>query len=128
MENKEQYTLGKLIYELEKLDLKSDSREIKEVRYDFAYFAPTILSSWRGSYNQLALGYSSEEDCKLDTLLRELRNGLDVEFTGWKGGKYRMNEDTTVWVAQPNESCNTGIIGVLDKGYKVILLTTYFDY
>ena len=57
-------------------------------------------------------------------------NGKAVteEFTGWKGGEFEMDESTPVWVANPGDSGNTGIIDVIDDGWRVIIMTSYCNY
>ena len=39
-----------------------------------------------------------------------------------------MDADTPVWVANQGNADNTAIIGVLDCGWKIILLTAYCEY
>jgi len=123
----EQFSLGQLITEIEKHDLKNDNSD-KEIYFDFAYFKPTFLSSWRGSYDQLSLGYKSDGVTTAKNLLENLKTGLTEVFEGWKGGEYYMNKDTLIWIAEPNESCHTGITGVIDDGYRLVILTGYFEY
>jgi len=55
--NSPQITLGELIVEIEKCGLLSNSEEDKTICYDFGTAIPTNLDSYRGSYDELALGY-----------------------------------------------------------------------
>ena len=125
----EQLTLGEIIEQLQTVGVRSETNEPKSIQYDFAYLQPTYLSSWRGDYSQLSLGYEeNSRECLATNLLQNLKLGLKETFTGWKGGEYRMDENTKVWVANAGESANTGIVGLRDEGYRVIIETKYFEY
>lgn len=133
-----QLTLGQLIKELEEAGIKNDKGEDKNVDFDFGSAIPTVLTSWRGSYAELALGYRlsgydvpNEKhfgDCIAAKLLEELKSGVGATYEGWKGGDFKMDMDTPVWVANPGNADNTAIIGVLNLGYRIIILTAYCEY
>jgi hypothetical protein len=132
-----QLTLGELIGKLERIDSKSQSGDVKRVDYDFGTSYPTNIDSWRGDYSHAALGYklSGYDSNKghhgyieIDALLEELKSSLDKTYEGWKGGDYRYDEDTPLWIANPGNSGNTAIYDVLDDGWRVVLLTCYWDY
>lgn len=113
--------LGALI---DRLDLcKPDA----EVRYDFASFVPVTAASYRGDYSQLAISHEPYKKITVAALLEVLRDANGKTFCGWKGGDYTMHDGTPVWVANSGECDSTGIIGVLDKDYMVILETRYLD-
>lgn len=131
-----QITLGDLIKEIKECGTMNDDED-KTVDFDFGTALPTTLDSWRGSYAELALGYKlsgydNDDDhfteITAKDLLENLKSAIDKTFGGWKGGEYRMEESTPVWVANPGSSGNTGIIGVIDKGYKIVILTTYCEF
>ena len=126
-----QITLGELV-----ALLKARPQD-QEVRYDFAWMVPTKAASWRGSYDQLALGYANlsdrhnSEQVKEPTvaeLVAHLESCVGKEFQGWKGGDYLMAADTVLWVANPGESCNTAITGVSGCDYMTIITTIYLEY
>lgn len=133
-----QLTLGEIIEKLEKCGLThGENVEHKKVDYDFGTAIPTTLDSWRGSYTELALGYklsgydNNEEhftETTAETLLSELKSAIGKEFTGWKGGDFTMDADTPVWVANAGNSGNTGIIDVVDDGWRIVLMTAYCEY
>ena len=135
-ENSSQLTLGEIIKELEKCGTIYKGKDKKTIEFDFGSAIPTTLDSWRGSYSELALGYelsgydgdADYENITVEKLLENLKSAIGKEFTGWKGGEFIMDEDTPVWVSNPGNADNTGIIGVLDLGYSVVLLTAYCDY
>lgn len=131
-----QISLGELISEIEKHDLKTNSGEIKTICFDFGTAIPTKLDSYRGYYDELALGYKLSgydndsghfDECKADEFLKHLKSAIGKEYTGWKGGDYIMNENTPLWVANPGNCGDTIIVGVLDKGYTFIILTAFND-
>lgn len=117
-----QMTLRKLIEALERKD------ETLDVTFDFVHFRPTgNAHSYRGYYEDLALGYESGSDCCVGTLVRSLKSMLGATLTGYKGGNYTMGDDTVVWVANHNESGGTAIVDVVDDDWRVILKTMMVD-
>lgn len=132
-----QLSLGDLILEIEKEGVENDNGEVKEVCYDFGSAIPTFLSSWRGSYDELALGYTfsgydKDGGCrsneKADTLLEHLKSAVGEIYEGWKGGDFKMHEGTPIWVSNPGNVGNTGIVGVLNDGWRLVLITAYCEY
>ncbi len=138
MKDSIQLTLGKLIAEIEKCELKISSGHFKTVDFDFGSAIPTRLASWRGSYAELALGYklsgrdaydrNNNNSITADILIQNLKEAIGKSFEGWKGGDFIMNEDTPVWVSNPGDSGNTGIIGVYDAKHSLVILTAYCEY
>ena len=47
---------------------------------------------------------------------------------GYKGGEYRMGDDTVLWVANHNESGQTAIVDVVDHDGNVMLKTEKFEF
>jgi hypothetical protein len=99
------------------------------VCYDFGLMRPTGLCSYRGYYDQLALGYGEEvdTDIKVKDLLGILRDAVGNEFYGWKGGTYTMDKYTPVWAANAGECTEIGIVGVQDARWQVYLITGLVD-
>jgi hypothetical protein len=125
-----QLALGEIIAKLEAIP-----DQAKAVLYVFEYAYPTTLASWRGAYQELALGFQvtvghnlGQEDPTVASILIECRSALGQTFEGWKGGDFVMSEATPVWVANPGNSGNTGIVGVTDRGWQVTLDTAYCEY
>ena len=132
----DQITLGKLIEEIEQHGVMNGEDD-KTVDFDFGTAVPTTLDSWRGSYAELALGYKlsgydNDEDhfaqITAKDLLKELKSAIGKTYTGWKGGEFIMSENTPVWVTNPGDSGNTGVIGTVDEGYKIVIITAYCEY
>ena len=136
---REQLSLGELIAKLEEFPRTCGiANDPVVVEFDFGTAHPTRLASFRGSYDQLELGYewcgydNNDEhfgSITVDPLLEELKNALkpDVYFTGWKGGDYHMNQDTPVWVSNPGNASYTGIHDVQMDYNRIILFTDKFE-
>lgn len=131
-----QLTIGQLLDKLESIDLKSESGKEKQVYYDFGSAIPTSIDSWRGSYAEAALGYrltgydATEHfgSKPLSELIAELKNVNNRSYEGWKGGDFYYDKDTPLWVANSGNSGSTAIYDVLDDGWRVVLLTCYWEY
>ncbi len=98
------------------------------VRFDFCGFSPTDFGSYRGFYDQLALGFQMAEYGKEITVeqLAELASkAVGKVFTGYKGGDYVMHRGTALWVANYGECWSTAICGVRDREHEVIIETEY---
>lgn len=136
-----QMTLGELIAKLEAIPPRDNDEDKKTVHYDFECLVPTTLDSWRGAYDELALGWAytgyAPEGCPdmnhknqitVEELLKDLKSAVGKTFTGWKGGDFVMSKTTPIWIANPGNAGNTGITEVVDEGYKVTLMTGYYEF
>lgn len=134
IEQSKQFTLGELILELSAISADEDCT----VQYDFCGFVPTKGESWRGAYEEFAIGYTSEFPHdgwpKLAPFLEHLKSCVGRDFIGWKGGKYTMGESTPVWVSNRGETDHTvivavrSVIGANGCAYRVILCTEYCEF
>jgi len=122
----DQMLLGQLIDELLRHDLDQD------IRYDFGYFYPHGIHSYRGFYEDLALGYDNkfkgDNHVKGGDVLSWLNNAINKEFTGYKGGKYRMNGYTPLWVANHDETSEVIIVDVQKFSVGIVLVTKMIDF
>lgn len=66
-----------------------------QVRFDFGT-PPDRLASWRGVYAQLTLTHGTKP-VTVSTLLADAQRAVGRSFEGYKGGRYRMDEETPVW-------------------------------
>jgi hypothetical protein len=134
MERPKQLTIGETIAALKAAEYDDDA----EVRFDFGYFVPTRTESYRGFYDQLALGYCLDDHDASDRqrrnilktpadVINELQQAIGRAYEGYKGGEYVMHADTPLWVANTGEANGTGVIGVRALGWKVIIETRYVD-
>lgn len=96
-----------------------------QLTFDFGYLQPTDFDSWRGSYDKLAIGYTTlgTPDLTVKEFLLKLKGVIGKTFTGYKGGSYTMDENTQVYVDNYGEYSNTTIIGVREQYETVYLMT-----
>ncbi len=121
-----QLSLGELIAKLEGIGDKTVN-----IEFAFVYAYPTTLDSWRGSYDELALGFAferEENEPTVESLLKHLVESVGRTFVGWKGGDYIMGKTTPVWVANPGDSGQTAIVDIIDAGWHIFIETAYADY
>jgi len=125
----EEYSLGKLIQDIEGLNPKKEIVVAKG--YGFAGF-----DSWRGSYCELSLQYEIGAEGDVARLLQDAEDAVGKTMTGYKGGDFVMDKDTPIHIANygevgfhhpscafkidkyPDETFYYGakLIGVEDKG------------
>jgi hypothetical protein len=101
-DNLEQMTLGDLISVLRAMPPDAQVRNLN-------YF-----HSSRASYDNIAL----EPDQGLrpaSELLKEAKKACRSSFTGYKGGRFRMNKHTPIWIAWYGQ-CGEKLIAVLEGG------------
>ena len=80
----------------------------------------------------LAIGYTNEDTFdsgwKIFNLLSECRQCIGSTFQGYKGGYYKMDEHTEVWIDNYGHASSTGLVEIIDAGYKIILRADYREY
>ena len=126
-----QLTLWELILKLEWIydGLSDEKKKDYEVCFDFEYLIPKEFSSWRWSYNELALEFDVEWNYpKLDNFIEMCKSTVWKEFTWYKWWEFIMSRQTPIWVARYWNSWNTWIVDVVDRWYDVILITQYCEY
>lgn len=76
------------------------------VVFDNGIWWPIGVDSWRGSYRELAIEYTNEEE-KLTArgVLCLLTKAIGETFQGYKGGDFMMGKNTPLWVASYSHSC-----------------------
>jgi hypothetical protein len=121
-------TLGGLIHAVERRQLGEDGKP-RYMRFDFGSLVPTSLDSYRGYYSELAIGFASPDEAEpnASTFLSMLKGAVGSTYTGWKGGDYKMDENTAIFVANRGNATQCGISGIyVNDGYQIVLLTDYF--
>lgn len=118
-------TVGQFMDKLKALDQE------ELVKYDFVHFGPTTLESYRGYYEDAALGYDecgrsfgdlAYEYPKIKDLLQHFEQTIGKVFGGWKGGNGRpISRATSLWVANPGETGDTVIVDVQQHTYVTII-------
>ena len=117
-----QLTLGELISILEKC--KNESM----VFFDFCETVPTDFHSYRGFYEDLQIGfidYAKVSIPKVESFRELCQRQVNSIHTGWKGGEYRMTEETPLWVGHSGDATHTFINAVMYDEYKTILRTGF---
>lgn len=115
-----QMSVGELIDALERkpADMK--------LRLDFDYFRPVNIDSYRGYYEDVAIGYDREApEMTVDEFRSHLKSKLGSQMTGYKGGEYIINEDTAVWASNYGDAASVAVVDVEQVGGYVVLRTKF---
>ncbi len=113
-------TLGGLIDYLQ-IEVTQGRGNLPVVFSDDCTQFPTSVGSYRGYFSDLAIAHDGHIGSDVEKLLDMLRNVLDRQLIGYKGGEFIMDGDTPLWRANDGEAPNDAIMGVSFDGYKVIL-------
>jgi hypothetical protein len=135
----DQMTLGEMILKMEAIIKAHAAKDTKPeyeatVRYDFEYYYPSSIDSWRGSYAELALNIDHHDKQGHDKELSavefyELLSGaVGKTYGGYKGGDFTMSRQTPVWVANYGNSGNTAVIDIVDANYSILIITGYREF
>jgi hypothetical protein len=119
----EEYCLGSLIK-----DLKNIQPDLIVEIDDGTFPSSPIFHSWRGSYYELGMEFSNNnENITVNDLLEkaELVNGKYL--FGYKGGEFLMDLETPIHIANYGSCGNTKLIGVYEDNGKAILKTRIED-
>ena len=121
-------TLGGLTAALKALAFDEDAK----VQFDFCNYVPSHLGSYRGFYEDLAIGYceeaGSDKDMLVSNFLKMLEEANGKTFQGYKGGDFGMGENTRLWVANYGRCSSTALVGIAAyKRWRVVLETKYID-
>jgi hypothetical protein len=100
-----------------------------QVVFDFGGFIPRDAASYRGYYEQLAIGYDEnwEQPMTVADLLVLLRGTIGATFSGYKGGDYVMSASTPVWASKWGQCSRTAIVGLADCTWQTVLATAFVD-
>lgn len=98
MKTSEQLMLIELIIALEGVPDKS-----VPVVFDEAHW-PVDISSWRGSYSELAVEYGGDKHLAVSEFLYVLKEAIGQKYEGYKGGEFLMGKNTPLWVANYGRS------------------------
>ena len=120
----EQVTLGEL------RDALARAIPSADVRYDVLGLFWHGLHSWRGSYDEPAIGWTEDSfgrggvayDVTAGALLAEIDAALaGAVFHGWKGGAYTYRRSSPVNVDNPGSYTCTQLVGVTVEETRVVL-------
>jgi hypothetical protein len=121
-----QWSLGQLIDAL--APLLAAKSVATEVVFDFCGACPDDIGSWRGSYAELAISFNFGSFMPLGKFVSMLKGADGATFDGYKGGEFRMSRSTPVWVANWGNSGNTGVVGVRDAGWQIVIETAWCEF
>lgn len=81
--------------------------------------------SYRGYYSDLAFEppFDEEEVMTVEEALQVCDHCLLNTFTGWKGGDFRFDRDTRLWVSTPGSCSGQMVTGLDVRGH----LITHLD-
>ena len=98
------------------------------IRFDFCYFAPDYLHSYRGWYEHLAFscGRTWQSTLAKDVLI-ECEQAIGRTYRGYKGGDYVMDENTPLWVDESENASGTAIVNIKDLDYEVVIETKFVE-
>lgn len=119
--SEKQLTLGEMIELLRKLPADHPAS------FAFCRLRPTSLRSYRGFYDHLALGFGEPGTMPVGDLLTELRTAHGHKFEGYKGGSYRMRNDTPMWADNWGDASSTAIVGIKADEYDAMILTEHIE-
>ena len=105
--------LGDMIDSLA-LILKSNPDAI--IYFAFGALVPTTFDSYRGSYDQLALGFKVDGNCTVKELHTEALAADGRRVTGYKGGTYNPNRKTPLWADNYGNYSRQRIVSIEHAG------------
>lgn len=110
-------TLGRLISQLE----VAESDEIVKVDTGGTLGAE---ESYRGYYCDMAFNPSQDKKT-VGELLQQCRAALGEIYEGYKGGDYRMEDDTPLWLSDYGEASGIALMGAVHRPKeKELMITT----
>lgn len=101
-----------------------------EVMFDWCGMGPVNFGSYRGYYDHLALSYKDGARITAGELLELAEAEVGATHHGYKGGEFRMDRDTPVWVANHGDCWGWAVVDVDDggeHGWRVTLTTKKCD-
>lgn len=105
-----------------------------DVQFGFGECIPLSLSSYRGFYDHIAIGYKDTDRAEAKPPFEEVAqmffDAPKMKLHGYKGGVYDVFDDTPVWVANYGRASDTTLVGAETfetdgKVWRVVLLTEF---
>lgn len=121
--DRRQLTLGELRDAL--LVAQRETDPYAKVEFDFCHLCPTKFDSYRGYYDHIALGFTTDyAPPTLKQLLERVDETIGHAFEGYKGGTFRMGRNTPVWVDRWGDCSSTMLVGVRVRYETLVILQT----
>jgi len=106
------------------LDILKQAPSDAHVYYSYFRCVPTYVASWRGSYDEAALGWAPVEfknQITAKELIKQLEDSFGRPYSGWKGGDYCYYDDTPLHIDNQGECTNTEIDKITFNDYSVTI-------
>ena len=117
----EQLTLGQFIEQLER------ATQSAQIVIDTYLCDPTTFNSYRGYYDEVALGFVQDgERVTVAHLLARAKEALDSTFEGYKGGEYTAFPWRKMWIANYSH-LGRRIVGIENDDILVVIKTEAGD-
>ncbi len=111
----------------ELIDLLSCEDQSNSLSFDFGGTVPTVVSSYRGYYRDLAICFSDwpAEWPTVGSFLEVLKKAVGQTFHGYKGGDFTMGRSSRVWIANYGNTSGTVIVGLCDSSCGTVIKTQW---
>jgi len=96
------------------------------VVFDGTNLSPGEEMSYRGYYSDLAFDEGNEPKT-VDAFAHQLSAALDQEYTGYKGGEFRMDPKTPLWVSEYGEASGVAMMSMHLAEDRIIIVTKKVD-
>lgn len=96
----------------------------KTVVIDDNGLSPGDEMSYRGYYSDLALTEDNGEPKTVEELFTQLEGALGREYTGYKGGEFKMDEKTPLWISEYGSASGMAIVDAVQKDDSFVRLIT----
>lgn len=91
-------------------------------------YSPGDEMSYRGYYSDLAFEPMNDGDPKsVEDFLAQLEHALNREYTGYKGGEFRMGDKTPLWISEYGTTSGIAIMSIHTEDGVVKLVTKEVD-
>jgi len=119
-------SLGELICVLSLVSQDKPVKLVFEEDDDAFLYDPIDFMSWRGSYDCLGLSYGQNQ-INVKEFLSLCRQQIGAIYTGYKGGEYTMDTNTSVFISQYKETGDSRAIIFAEEVDDMVLLHTQTD-
>ena len=113
--SKYQLTLGEIIKKLD--DIDGNKNVIVDIDGFLSVGEP---ASYRGYYSDLAFEPSDEEITVKD-FLKLCKDSNGISFEGYKGGDFKMEDDTPLWISEYGCCSDIAIMDIVDGDHVTIV-------
>lgn len=102
--------------------------KLDEPYHDYFKYPVNHFHSWRGDYNQPSISSEGDEVYICVELISELESFFGSSQTGWKGGKFIMDEDDFLWCDNRGSCDMKGIREIKECKEGIFLVVDQYQY